>query len=76
MPIDQDWSNIWPTKAIFRQSAIPLPVNQGFVKNLSENQGLPPGKYGNTELMKISNFLHLTPPHIKKHCEAIKSNFK
>ena len=23
--------------------------------------------------MKIPNFLHLTPPHIKKHCAALRS---
>ena len=37
-----------------------------------ENHGISPGKYGNAELMKIPNFLHLTPAHIKKHCAAIK----
>lgn len=73
MSIDQDWTNVWPTDAIFRQSVVPLPVRQGAVKNESENQGLPPEKYGNVELMKIPNFLHLTPPHIKKQCAAIKS---
>jgi len=38
-----------------------------------ENQGMPPGKYANAELMKIPNFLHLTPAHIKQHCAAMKS---
>jgi small subunit ribosomal protein S35 len=42
------------------------------LKNLTENDGLAPEKYGNVELMKIPNFLHLTPPHIKKHCEVLK----
>ena len=73
MPTDQDWTNVWPTYSMFKQSAVPLPVRQGFIKNNSENEGLPPEKYGNTELMKIPNFLHLTPPHIKKYCSAIKS---
>jgi small subunit ribosomal protein S35 len=73
MPVDQDWTNVWPTQSIFRQSAVPLPVRQGYVKNQSENGGLPPEKYANTELMKIPNFLHLTPSHIKKQCAAIKS---
>ena len=35
--------------------------------------GLAPKKYGNAELMKIPNFLHLTPAHIEKHCKALKS---
>ena len=29
-------------------------------------------KEGNLELLKIPNFLHLTPVAIKKHCEALK----
>ena len=36
--------------------------------------GLPPQGYANTELVKIPNFLHLTPRHIKQQCAAIKSN--
>ena len=31
--------------------------------------------YGNLELMKISNFLHLTWDHIKSHCEILKREF-
>ena len=73
MLLDQDWTNVWPTTSTFKHSAFPIPVRQGLVKNLIENKGLPPEKYANTELMKIPNFLHLTPPHVKKHCEAIKS---
>ena len=30
-----------------------------------------PSKHANAELMKIPNFLHLTPPVIKDHCSAI-----
>lgn len=44
-------------------------------QRLNENEGIPPGRYANAELMKIPNFLHLTPAHIKKHCEALKSKF-
>merc|ERR1712010_189660 len=29
------------------------------------------GKYANTELMKVVNFLHLTPPVVSQHCAAI-----
>ncbi len=75
MSVDQDWTNVWPSATFFKQSAVPLPVRQGYSKNMSENDGLPPVKYGNTELIKIPNFLHLTPPHIKKQCAAIKSKF-
>ena len=73
MPIGQDWTNVWPTANMFKQNAVPLPLRQGAVKNMYENDGLPPAKFGNTELMKIPNFLHLTPPHIKKQCAVLKS---
>lgn len=75
MSTDQDWTNSWPTQMTFKQNAVPIPLRQGYIKSYCENNGLPPTKYGNTELMKIPNFLHLTPPHIKKQCQAIKSKF-
>ncbi|CAG2108966.1 unnamed protein product [Medioppia subpectinata] len=33
---------------------------------------LPAGKYHNPELLKIPNFLHLSPLAIQKHCQALK----
>merc|ERR1712004_667699 len=71
MPIDQDWTNVWPTAQTFKWSSVPLPVRQGYVEGI-ENNLVPPYKYANAELMKIPNFLHLTPAHIKKQCQAIK----
>lgn len=71
MPIDQDWTNVWPTAHTFKWSVVPFPVRQGYVER-SENEGIPPSKYANAELMKIPNFLHLTPGHVKKHCQALK----
>lgn len=64
MPIDQDWGNVWPGPRSFHPASVPLPVRQGFVP---KGQA-PPGKFGNAELMKIPNFLHLTPPVIKRQC--------
>ena len=32
MPVDQDWTNVWPTAATFKWSAVPFPVRQGFIK--------------------------------------------
>jgi len=72
MPVDQDWTNVWPTAATFKWSAVPFPVRQGFIKNSAENEGIVPSSYGNLELMKPPNFLHLTPAHIKKQCAALK----
>lgn len=71
MKPEQDWTNVWPTAHSFKWSVVPFPVRQGFIEN-SENDGIVPGKYANAELMKIPNFLHLTPLHIKKHCAALK----
>ncbi|XP_055664185.1 28S ribosomal protein S35, mitochondrial [Falco peregrinus] len=68
MAVDQDWSSVYPTAAVFKPASVPLPVRMGYpVKG-----GVPPPKEGNLELMKIPNFLHLTPPAIKKHCAALK----
>lgn len=68
MPVDQDWTAVYPAAVPFRPSSIPLPVRMGYpVKG-----GVPPEKKGNLELIKIPNFLHLTPAAIKKHCEALK----
>ncbi|OQV12607.1 28S ribosomal protein S35, mitochondrial [Hypsibius exemplaris] len=68
MHVDQQWTNVWPAAASFKATAVPLPVRMG--KNL--NKKAPLDKYGNAELMKIPNFLHLTPTHINIQCAAIK----
>lgn len=64
----QNWGNVWPGPKTFHPSSVPLPLRQGYVP---KGQA-PPGKKANAELMKIPNFLHLTPPVIKSQCEAIK----
>lgn len=70
MSTKQEWSNVWPSMRSFHPASVPLPLFQGYVK---PNKNLaPPGKWSNTELMKIPNFLHLAPPAIKKHCETLK----
>ncbi|XP_077066074.1 small ribosomal subunit protein mS35 [Siphateles boraxobius] len=68
MTQDQDWTVVYPTAAAFKASAVPLPVRMGY----PVKRGVPPAKKGNLELIKIPNFLHLTPVAIKKHCEALK----
>uniref|UniRef100_A0A3B3ZRF9 Ribosomal protein S24/S35 mitochondrial conserved domain-containing protein n=1 Tax=Periophthalmus magnuspinnatus TaxID=409849 RepID=A0A3B3ZRF9_9GOBI len=68
MPVDQDWTAVYPSAAPFRPNAVPLPVRMGYpIKG-----GVAPDKKANLELIKIPNFLHLTPAAIKKHCEALK----
>lgn len=68
MPVDQDWTAVYPAAAPFKANAVPLPVRMGY----PTKGGVPPEKRGNLELIKIPNFLHLTPAAIKKHCEALK----
>lgn len=67
MSVDQDWGNVWPGPRSFHPATVPLPLYQGVV-----DKGAPPGKFANAELIKIPNFLHLTPPVIKRQCEALK----
>lgn len=67
MPVDQDWPSVWPGARTFHPASVPLPLRQGY-----QEKGAPFDKYANAELMKIPNFLHLTPPAIRRHCEALK----
>ncbi|CAL4060290.1 unnamed protein product, partial [Meganyctiphanes norvegica] len=66
--IDQDWGSIWPVARTFHPATVPLPIRQGYP---ATSQPIP-DKYGNAELMKIPNFLHLTPPVIERQCLALK----
>lgn len=69
MPTDQDWSSVWPGPRTFHPASVPLPVRMG----KRRKPHLPePSKWANAELMKIPNFLHLTPPAVSKHCRALK----
>lgn len=69
MPTDQDWPSVWPGQRTFHPASVPLPLRQGFDRR---HKIPPPNKYANAELMKLPNYLHLTPPAVKRHCEAIK----
>lgn len=69
MKDDQDWPSVWPVPKTFSPSAVPLPLRQSYEE---KNYNPPRGKYANTELLKIPNFLHLTPLAIERHCEALK----
>ena len=69
MPVDQDWPSVWPGPRSFHPASVPLPLRQGHDR---KKKTISPTKYANVELMKLPNFLHLTPPAIKRHCEALK----
>jgi len=64
----QRWGDVWPAARTFHPAVVPLPVRQGVTQTKQQTQ---PGKYANTELMKVVNFLHLTPPVVSQHCAAI-----
>ncbi|XP_046391436.1 28S ribosomal protein S35, mitochondrial isoform X1 [Ischnura elegans] len=68
MHVDQHWPSVWPGPRTFHPATVPLPLHQGYPHKKKST----PGKFANTELMKIPNFLHLTPPAIKQQCEALK----
>lgn len=56
MPVDQDWTAVYPAAAPFRPGSVPLPVRMGYpVKG-----GIPPEKKGNLELIKVR-------PHYFQH---------
>lgn len=68
MDVKQDWGSVWPGPRSFHPASVPLPLRQGYTE-----KGAPaPDRFANAELMKIPNFLHLTPPVIKRQCEALK----
>ncbi|EGT51338.1 hypothetical protein CAEBREN_22912 [Caenorhabditis brenneri] len=69
-PEKQKWSDVWPAARTFAASVVPLPVRMGSRPNPEKRA--PFKKEGNLELVKIPNFLHLTPVAIQQHCEAIK----
>uniref|UniRef100_A0A0N4ZJB0 MRP-S28 domain-containing protein n=1 Tax=Parastrongyloides trichosuri TaxID=131310 RepID=A0A0N4ZJB0_PARTI len=70
MDPNQDWSSVWPAAQSFKASVVPLPIRMGTRPDPARRP--PPSKFGNLELVKIPNFLHLTPGAVEKHCDAIK----
>ncbi|RXG69323.1 28S ribosomal protein S35, mitochondrial [Armadillidium vulgare] len=66
--VTQDWGSVWPGPRSFHPASVPLPIRMGYPKRNEPS----PDKWGNAELMKIPNFLHLTPPVIERQCKAIK----
>ncbi|KJH45902.1 hypothetical protein DICVIV_08057 [Dictyocaulus viviparus] len=70
MAVDQDWTAVWPAARTYASSVVPLPIRMG--SRPHPEKRAPFKKEGNLELVKIPNFLHLTPAAIEKHCNAIK----
>nr|CRZ26100.1 Bm11068 [Brugia malayi] len=70
MSTEQDWPSVWPVARSFRSSVVPLPIRMGARRH--PERRAPFKTEGNLELVKIPNFLHLTPAAIERHCNAIK----
>lgn len=70
MSVTQNWGDVWPAPRTFHPSTVPLPMRQGYRE--PDDHKPTPDKFANAELMKIPNFLHLTPPAIQRQCEALK----
>uniref|UniRef100_M3Y3C9 Small ribosomal subunit protein mS35 mitochondrial conserved domain-containing protein n=1 Tax=Mustela putorius furo TaxID=9669 RepID=M3Y3C9_MUSPF len=68
MTVDQDWPSVYPVATPFKPSAVPLPIRMGY----PVKRAVRMAKEGNLELLKIPNFLHLTPEAIKKHRKTLK----
>nr|XP_004226866.1 28S ribosomal protein S35, mitochondrial [Ciona intestinalis] len=66
--LEGEWSDIWPLPNQFNPYLVPLPLRMGHTQKFC----VSPDKYTSVELLKVQNFLHLTPPAIKKHCAALK----
>lgn len=71
LPTDVDWPSIWPTAQTFDPNRVPLPVYQGAHKARGKFHTRM-NRWQNSELIKIPNFLHLTPAAIKRQTDAIK----
>lgn len=69
MPVDQDWPSVWPGPRTFHPASVPIPIRHGTDKN---RKVVMQSKYANAEIMKLPNFLHLTPPAVERHCKALK----
>jgi len=70
-PDTTDWSSVYDAAQSYNPSVVPLPIRMGRPRS-NRIGDIPPNDKGNIELLKIPNFFHLTPPAIKKHCEALK----
>jgi len=72
MSTDQHWPSVWPAARVFHPAVVPLPLHMGYVEDHLKDRISIPDKWANAELMKIPNFLHLTPPAVKAHCQVLK----
>jgi len=70
-PADIDWPSAWSTAQTFDPHRVPLPVYQGAPRS-SGKYRTRLDRWQNTELIKVPNFLHLTPLAVKRQTDALK----
>lgn len=68
---DVDWPSLWPTAQTFDPNRVPLPIYQG-AGQAQKKWMTRMNRWQNSELIKIPNFLHLTPEAIKRQTDAIR----
>lgn len=71
LPTNIDWPSTWSTAQTFDPNRVPLPVYQGAHRTGGQFRTRM-NRWQNSELIKVANFLHLTPQAIKRHTDAIK----
>nr|CAB3264010.1 28S ribosomal protein S35, mitochondrial-like [Phallusia mammillata] len=64
----KDWTAVWPAPAPFKPYEVPLPIHMG----VKAKKCVKPDKFSSLELLKVQNFLHLTPPAVEQHCKVLK----
>ncbi|KAK3730940.1 hypothetical protein QZH41_008832 [Actinostola sp. cb2023] len=71
IPESTDWPSVFPGAQTFNPSVIPVFLRMGRPKH-NRIDKMPNRTMGNIELMKVTNFFHLSPPAIQRQCDAIK----
>lgn len=66
-----DWGSFYDAASSYNDRVIPLNIRMGRPR-ITRIGDVPPKAFGNIEVLKIPNFFHLTPPAIKKHCDALR----
>ncbi|XP_074613142.1 small ribosomal subunit protein mS35-like isoform X2 [Acropora palmata] len=67
-----EWSSVYSGAKPYHPAVVPVFFRMGRPKHNKPGYALPMRALGNLELMKIPNFLHISPPAVEKHCTALQ----
>ncbi|XP_068744841.1 small ribosomal subunit protein mS35-like [Montipora capricornis] len=67
-----DWSSVYSGAKPYHPAVVPVFFRMGRQKHNKPGFSVPMRALGNLELMKIPNFLHISPPAVEKHCAALQ----